>query len=394
MAGRISEVPLSQPGFTRLLGLEWQLLSQDRWLRSLLTWIPVLVFILVWWLFSSGLTRELPIAVVDHDHSQFSRDLTRQFDASPTLQVQAFTSENAGQDALRRGEVFALVLIPQNLQRDTLRGQQPSVSAYYNAQFMVVGKQINSALRQSHGTFVAQLEVGKALSQGNTQVLQALGQAVPIRNQISALYNGNSNYAQFIVSAALPAFWQILLVVVTILSVGAELRQGSLRQWLQQSPYQKISAKLLLFGGLLWLQGILLCCLMFHLFGWPMRGSWSLLLLGLLLCVLASQAIALLMMLLFEDMARSLSFAGALTAPSFAFMGITFPVSDMSWFAQFWRNLIPVTHYVEIQVAQANYGAPAAQSMADLGHLLLFGICFISCAWLVQIRRSNWQGAS
>lgn len=374
--------------FSQLFAQQWCLLRENRWLMAMLTWLPLVAFMGVWWVFSSGLTRDLNIAVVDHDHSQLSRSLISHYDANPSLQVISVADETEARLLLRTAEVSALVIIPADLEKHTKLAQTPTVAAYYNSQFMVLGKQVNSALQQSHGTFSAKVGVARALSHGNTQVIQALSSSVPIRNQISALYNGNSNYAQFIVSAALPAFWQILIMVVMILALNAELRDNSYKHWLANQAWQKITAKLLFFGGLLWLQGILLCTLMFHGFDWPMRGSWSVLLLALLLCVIASQAIALIFMLLFEDMARALSFAGALTAPSFAFMGITFPVSDMPWFAQFWRQLIPVTHYIEIQVSQANYGAGLLQSLPSLQTLLLFCLAFISAAWLVKIRFS------
>ncbi|WP_220719539.1 ABC transporter permease [Agarivorans litoreus] len=381
-----SEPPLS---LRQLYLQQWLLLRDNRWLMAMLTWLPLFAFLAVWWVFSSGLTRELPIAVVDHDHSQLSRSLISHYNASPALKVHSVYGEPQARSMLRTGEVSALIIIPADMEKHTKLAQTPSVAAYYNSQFMVIGKQINSALQQAHGTFSAKVAVAKALSHGTTQTLQALGGAVPIRNQISALYNGNSNYAQFIVSAALPAFWQILIMTVMILALGAELKNNSFKSWLAQQAWQKLTIKLSFFGALLWLQGILLCTLMFHGFDWPMRGSWSVLLLALLLCVVASQAIALIFMLLFQNIERALSYAAALTAPSFAFMGVTFPISDMPWFAQFWRQLIPVTHYIEVQIAQANYGASAIQSVPNLLALLVFCIAFISAAWLIKIRFSN-----
>ncbi|WP_432455164.1 MULTISPECIES: ABC transporter permease [unclassified Agarivorans] len=379
------------PRFSQLLAQQWHQLRQDAWLSALLSWVPLLLFVLLWWIFSAGLTRDLTIAVVDHDHSQLSRSLIAHYDASPSLQVQSVADQVEAGVLLRTGQVNALLIIPNQLEQHTKLGQAPTVAAYYNGQLMVVGKQINSALQKSHATFNAKVALLRVLSQGNTQTSQALAQAVPIRNQISALFNGNSNYAQFIVSAALPAFWQVLCMVVMVLALGAELREQSFRSWLKKDASKKIAAKLLFFGALLWLQGVLFCSLMFTSFDWPMRGSWSILLLALVLCVLASQAIALLFILLFEDLARALSFAAALTAPSFAFMGVTFPVSDMPWFAQFWRSLIPVCHYIEIQITQANYGAPVLQSLPALSHLLIFLLAFVSAAWLVKLR---FQGLS
>ncbi len=47
-------------------------------------------------------------------------------------------------------------------------------------------------------------------------------------------------------------------------------------------------------------------------------------------------------------------------------MGITFPVSDMGSLAQFWRSLLPISHYIEVQVAQASYGTSALTSLTHL----------------------------
>lgn len=379
--------------FSSLILQQWQQVRANKWLWSMLSWLPITVFLLIWWIFSAGLTRELNIGLVDLDHSQLSRSLSRHYDASPTLRVLDYPSEEAARSALRSGQVYGMVIFPPGLEKNTLLSKSPTVAAYFNGQFMVVGKQINSALRQSHGTFMAKIEVVRSLSQGNTQTSQAIASALPIRNQISALYNGNSNYAQFLVSAALPAFWQVLVIVVMILAFASELRDHSFKQWLAHRPLRKILTKLIFFGTLLWLHGLLLCTLMFHVFGWPMRGSWSILLLGMLLCVIATQAIALLLMMVFENTEEALSIASALTAPSFAFMGVTFPISDMSWFAQFWRSLIPITHYIEIQLSQANYGASLLQTSSYIINLLIFSICFVSAGWLIAVRRDKVQEA-
>ncbi len=62
------------------------------------------------------------------------------------------------------------------------------------------------------------------LAKGNTTTLAAVGQAVPISTQITALFNRNTNYAQFLVTAIVPAIWQICVVVSTILILAAHFR--------------------------------------------------------------------------------------------------------------------------------------------------------------------------
>lgn len=88
-----------------------------------------------------------------------------------------------------------------------MRGEQPQVSTFFNSQYILVGKLINSAVVQAQSTFNAQIDVMKTLASSNQTTLSAMGRAVPIRTQLTPLFNLNTNYAQFLVSAAIPAIW-------------------------------------------------------------------------------------------------------------------------------------------------------------------------------------------
>ena len=103
-----------------------------------------------------------------------------------------------------------------------------------------------------------------------------------------------------------------------------------------------------------------------------MQGSWLIVSLGLGLTTAACLTLGALLYALLRDAARALSMAGALTAPGFAFMGVTFPTSAMGSFAEGWRSLLPVSHYIELQIGQANYGQPLAHALSQLAPLLLF----------------------
>lgn len=67
---------------------QWPLLRHDPWLLSCLTWVPIVLAFSIWWIFSQGIARDLPIGVVDLSHSQLSRQLVRELDATSTLTVE------------------------------------------------------------------------------------------------------------------------------------------------------------------------------------------------------------------------------------------------------------------------------------------------------------------
>ncbi len=356
---------------------EWQLLLSDSWLRALVSWVPLLMFLILWWIFSAGLPRDLAVGVVDLDHSDISRALIRQYDSHPSLRVsRQFSDVNAGSSAMRNGEINALLVIPYDMRKRILIGYPPQVTAFYNSQFLLTGNMIASALQQAHGTFGAKLEIMNALANGKVGQ-QALGAAVPVGTQATALFNINTNYANFLVSGLIPSVWQILIVVITMLAISRELRLQGLAVWLGEKPVIAIAGKLLPYTIILWLQGLAFLWFMYIYLGWPMNGSWDILLLSQLLMVLASQAMGLLLFLLVKNPARALSLAAAYTAPSFAFMGVTFPATDMILPAQIWRDFLPVSHYINIQLYQANHGASIATAIPQIGALLLFSVAFL-----------------
>ncbi|WOX51738.1 ABC transporter permease [Aeromonas sp. CD] len=366
------------------MGREWRLLWQDPFGRALASWLPLLLMGILCWVFSAGLARDLKIGLVDLDQSLLSRELAFSLDASAGLKVaQQFDSIEAGASALRGGDIYALVVLPNHLERDARQGTQPQVTVFNNGQFILIAKLINSALAQVVGTLNGQVGVLSAMA-GGKALPGALGQAVPIASQVTALYNINSSYAQFLLSALLPAVWQILVVLYGINALARTDRLGL--DWTTKGVWFGLWRTLLPHVLIGWGWGLGWSLLLFKGFGYPMQGSWLVLTMGLGLASAACVSMGAFFYGIIRDPARALSLAGAYTAPGFAFMGVTFPVSAMGDFAQFWRSLLPISHYVELQIGQTNYGQPLAAALPQFGALLLFllPLLLVVCRYQAQ----------
>ncbi|WP_439844303.1 ABC transporter permease [Aeromonas dhakensis] len=352
------------------MGREWRLLWQDPFGRALASWLPLLLMGILCWIFSAGLARDLKVGLVDLDQSVLSRQLAYSLDASAGLKVaRQFDSIAEGANALRGGDIYALVVLPDHLERDARQGTQPRVTVFNNGQFILIAKLVNSALAQVVGTLNGQVGVLTAMADGKA-LPGALGQAVPINSQVTALYNLNASYAQFLLSAILPAVWQILVVLYGLNALARTDRLGL--DWTTKGVWFGLWRTLLPHVLIGWGWGLLWTLLLFKGFAYPMHGSWLMLTVGLGLASAACVSMGAFFYAVIRDPARALSLAGAYTAPGFAFMGVTFPVSAMGDFAQFWRSLLPISHYVELQIGQTNYGQPLAAALPQFGALLLF----------------------
>ncbi|PFG56227.1 ABC-2 type transport system permease protein [Vibrio sp. ES.051] len=368
------------------------ILRRDKWLLSCITWVPLLLAITIWGVFSAGIARDLPIGVVDLQHSQLSRKLTQFLDASSSLAVNYhYTSATEAKNAMIEGDIYAYAVIPPQFDQDIFQHRQPQLSVFYNSQYILVAKLVNSAVAQAQGYFDAQLEVMNNLAQGNTTTLAATGQAVPVSTQITALFNRNNNYAQFLVTAIVPAIWQIGIVVSTILILAAHFRiyAGKTQfEFLGDKPYAKLAFILSRYIPVFMLQGALFLYWFYLLLDWPMAGSFIVILLAQLSTIIACMIMGALFFFLSMDPARAMSFAGAFTAPSFAFMGVTFPVSDMNTLAYAWRSLLPITHYIEVQIGQASYGESTVESLRTLCPMIGYVVPLILTAALMSKYRT------
>ncbi|MDY4387139.1 ABC transporter permease [Pectobacterium aroidearum] len=357
---------------------EWSALWRDRWGMALALWLPLVTMLMTWWTLSGAIVRELPIGLVDLDNSTMSRQFARALHASPSFNLNhQFPAVPEGSSSLRGGEIYALVVIPRHFERDIRQGTLPTVTAWNNGQFVLVAKVINSSLALVAGTFNGQIAMVQALAQG-AAVPEAKGLAVPIGGQITALFNQNSNYAQFLLNAIIPSIWSILLALYGMNTLAREDRHGTL--WVPENC-AAIGSKFLTHWLIGWAWGGLWSYGLYSLLDYPLNGSALLLVVSIGVTAGACVALGMAFYALIRDPARTVSIVGALMAPGLAFMGITFPAAAMETFATFWRQLLPVAHYGDIAIAITSYGAGIMQIAPALAALALFWLLLPFTLW-------------
>lgn len=369
---------------------ELRLYLHDKWLLSAVLIVPFVLFVIASNIFNDSSVEDLPIGVVDFDNSSYSRELIRYFDSNDKLKVfRSYTNEHEALKALRDKDIYAYVSIPNNLKSNFIKGASTTIYAFYNTQFILIGRSINSSLKLVVENFNAKLSIGKALTKGSIRFQQAFGKSIPITQQITPLYNINFSYSQFLLSIIIPCIWQILLVATIVLNLISEYRINSLQNELQKGVFKKFFIKLSLHGLIMffWCIGFIVY---FYLYlGWPMNGSYVYILFAAFLTILASQAVGFAIYFSIFDPSRVLSATAIYTAPSLAFVGITFPLSDMSSFAQVLNKILPITHYLNVQISQANYGANIVNTFEDIKMLLGFNLLFFVSILSIRLIKSK-----
>jgi len=383
---------------------EWGRLRASPWDWAMVSWVPLLVLALMCWIFSAGQPYRLPIAVWSEDSSALSRQLVRMLQATPGLEVrQTVLNRGEAADALLRREVYGVVHIPPDLETHVKQGRGGAVTLLHNAQLATASSLLQRDLKQVVGTLSAAVEMQTAAKRGTPhQVLQV--QMEPIKTQLVALFNVSTNYEQFLAAALIPALIHILAMTAGAWSVGRELRDRTLGDWLSpdRQPADVASVAAALLGKLL-PPAVLLCgsgmaALLYLalLRGWAVAGSMAWIAVGLAALIAVSLACGAALAAITLSLRTALSGAGLLSAPAFAFSGMGFPLLAMTGSARSWALAMPYTHYARLQVEQWQMGAPVVQTLPVVAGLLLAALLLFALAsaglWRGLRRPEKWGG--
>ena len=342
----------------------------------LLTLLPLFSFFLLVAIFYDGVLENIAVVVVDNDKSSLSRRVIHAIDDTKTLDVKYRVDDtHQALNLIKDAQAYAVIVIPKNFYTDVMLHKQPIVSALVNTQYILVGKIITAALNSAVLSSAGEVEFVQHLAEV-MQPSQSIALISPVGMQITPLFNTYQNYFYFLVSALLPALWQIFIVVATVVCFGEIIKAKKEKEYFHTDTFVKILGRVAPYTFAYFL---LACVYLFYIYGvkgWAFEGSMSIVLFGAFLTVVAYQGIALLFLVSGFDYARALSLGAVYSAPAFAFLGVTFPLNNMNFFAQFWREMLPISHFVELQISQANYGVNIWQDVEKLGAISLFLLSF------------------
>ena len=381
-------------GLSLVLRREWRWMRRRLAIPIMTLGFPLLVFAVLAAVFNTGLPTHLPVAVLDQDRTTLSRQIIQMVDASSDVAVAERVDDLAGGRRLMlEGRVYAVVMIPANLERDVTTGRRPTTVVFYNNEFLTIGSLVSRALGDVLGAAEATVAMAARLKQGESPQT-ALTAITPIPVQISPLFNPTMNYIYFLLVALIPTVLQIFICVTSAYSVSLERRSpvglvilSRLGGGLAPAIIGKLLPYTLAFLITLGVSDAVL----FGALGTPFRGDWRLLLLADVLFILAYQMIGALFALIGRDTVQALGFAGILTAPSFGFIGVSFPSIAMGSFPQFWGNLLPAGWYMQIRIEQTLKGIAPAYSLGHLAVLatILAVVTLLTVLRLLSLRRAR-----
>jgi ABC-2 type transport system permease protein len=219
--------PAAPRGIGGAFAAEWRRVLTVRSSFTILILAPVIYGVFYPQPYLGQILRKIPIAVVDNDLSDLSRQIVETLDASDavTVAIRAETLADA-RAALDRGEAFAVVGIPPDTERDVLKGLAVPIPIYADATYLFLFRTTGNGIAVALGTLSSELAAGGARTDGSL-VKAALASSSPAESLLQPIFNPVGGYADYVVPAAfLLILQQTLLIGTAILTVIALPQSG------------------------------------------------------------------------------------------------------------------------------------------------------------------------
>lgn len=336
---------------------------------------PLFCYLFFTTLMADGLPKDMPVGVVDQDQTSTSRKLIRNLDAFEQTAVTAhYPTFNAAREAMQRGEVYGFFYIPSGTSAEAQAERQPRISFYTNNTLLIAGSLLFKDLKMMGELASGAVSRSVLYAKGATEG-QAMAFLQPIVIDTHPLNNPWMNYSVYLCNTFVPGVLMLLIFLVTVFSIGTEIKEGTAREWLEQgggSIWTALGGKLLPQTAVFLLMGAFYNAYLYGYLHFPCNSGILPMLLATLLLVLASQGMGVLMIGALPTPRLGLSFASLWGVLSFSLCGLSFPAMAMHPTLQALANLFPLRHYFLIYADQALNGYPMHCSWINYAALLLF----------------------
>ena len=327
---------------------------------------PLICFIFFTSLMRDGLPQDIPVAAVDADNTATSRSILRNLDAfQQTEIVHQYSNFAEARKAMQAGRIYGIFVIPEGFYDALASFKRPQIDFYVTNAYTVGGntayKQMLTMANLVSGAFQREVLRKKGLPD---DVIMHRIQPLAIEGHMVA--NPWGNYSVYLVSTILPGILGLICLMLTIFTIGFELKARTSHAWLRAAGGNYTVAmigKLIPYTVVYLVLGVGCYVILFRFAGFPVYGSHARLLFGLVLFIFAMEALGITMIGLLPTLRDALSIGALYSMLGFSLSGFTYPQMAMLPPVKALSYLEPLRHYYLIYVNEALMAAPAINSL-------------------------------
>ncbi len=319
--------------------------------------------------------KDIPLVIVDQDHSTSSRQLVRDFESTGYFKVVGYLDRIGKIDGqLDDGHASMAMVIPRNFDRDLGRGTPAPL------QLIADGSETSSA---TVGLNYAAIIVTRYSQQILLQTLVRHGtRTLParIQTEFRVWYNPELKSRNFMVPGVLGLLLMVMTMLLTSLAIVKEKELGTLEQLIVTpiKSYQLVTGKLAPFLAIGLVDVFLVIATAAFLFNLPVKGSEVLLVALSLVFLMTTLGLGLFISTISRTQQQAMMTAiFFFMMPMIFFAGFVFPIESMPTVFQYVSYLMPLRYYFVIVRGLFLKGVGLDILWPQAAALLLFGVTIL-----------------
>jgi ABC-2 type transport system permease protein len=352
--------------FWAMIVKEFIQMRRDRLTFAMMIGIPILQLILFGFAINSD-PKHLPAALLVADDGPVERSLLNAIKNTTYFDfVRQIHTEAEGRELLARGDVQFVVNIPQNFNRDVLRGSRPAILVEADAADP-------AATGNALGALPAFLD--NSLQNDLKGALSYLAPTNgPASLRVHALYNPEGLTQLNIVPGLLGVVLTLTMVMITALAITRERESGTMENLLSMPtrPFEVMVGKIIPYILVGYIQITLLLLAARFLFHVPMIGNLLLLYAAALVFIAANLSMGVTFSTIAQNQRQAMQMGVFFFLPSILLSGFMFPFRGMPNWAQAVGEVLPLTHFLRIVRGILLKGNGVAQVCSHLWPIALF----------------------
>lgn len=390
-----------------LLLREVKLVAKDHSLLLTLLIAPLLYAFFYGSIYSYKTEEEVPIAVVDEDHTGLSRLMIRQIDNTQMVHVAAVTNLAAAKESMLQGKVQGFLYIREGMEKKVLSLQQTNMVLAVNAARFLPSSDVMGTITQVGLTVGAGVRLQYLQKKGmNTEA--SLQEVMPVKPDFRPLFNNRTDYGTFLLPGLLAMILQQTLLLGLAGGVAAERQRGTVvfknttlnagestatfSAWMNTG----VSLSAALWGKGLFYFILFSCYAFFFLtvnFGvldlqllgnpWELGMVTALFLLSLI-------PMGIFIGLLFRSQLLCTQLMAFSTYPIFLITGYTWPIQQLPEALKVVSGILPITPFLSLYQGIVQQGAHISDRMPELFHLCALWLFYTFICLMKMRKLSKW----
>lgn len=357
------------------MAAECRRILTDRGAFGLIVLAPLIYGVLYPQPYLGQVLRGIPIAVVDQDGTELSRDLVQTLNADEAIKVEVRAATLAeAQGALARRQVFAILGIPEGTEREVLKGNRARLAAYVDLAYFLLYNRAAQGISEASGAVNAEIAAHGARSNGSL-AHAALIKSSPVELVTEPLFNPTGGYASYVVPAAF-----VLILQQTLFMGCATLGGLAFEQRGREGRRSRAGARAIIGQALAHLclaaPGLALYLIILpHVFGFSTLGRLVDLFLMAVPFVLSVSLLAQFVGTWFQRRETAVLLFIAVSLPLFFMVGVSWPVEAIPSALRSASQIFPSTSAIDGLVRINQMGATLHDVWRDWSTLwILVGV--------------------